>query len=538
METKPTKKTKARTRKATGSKISFVPVRYKARGQYKIVDSGARSMIEQSNEDNRTEDEILDANKRAKLLDLTRNLVRNSSLFTTILGQMTTNVVSTCGGKVVLSIPNEQANDALKFAFSQYTRNVDFYSGDSLNHLLKRVLREYVIGGDCVLLFDDGIVEDSGKVLFFESNEIVDVPKDEVEKRYGKGCWCSLGKVYSPNGRHIGTIVSKSQRGMGDKVDPAKCYYLRKDPNGNPLDNQWFHFSSNWREGRGVSQAASAIATIHQLEDLVQSELLASRRNSQIFCWLTQNATTQEEVLPSPFEPNATTDISQMTDEQIAEMVKEQYQGANCEQTQTISFNRAKENSVVYEALPEGFNATQLQTQHPNTNIQTMVDWLANRCASTMGLSRIFATGNPEDGNWRSNQLFSYPAILEFQKDLEQVCDWVFNRFVQWAMRTNQIKAYIADDFMDYVDWSWKGIDSLDPVANENAVALQLKNMTKTYKEILGNDWKTKMKQTAYERKWMLDNGITPPQDLMLSGGQTEQSKKVETPVEEPSANE
>ena len=48
-----------------------------------------------------------------------------------------------------------------------------------------------------------------------------------------------------------------------------------------------------------------------------------------------------------------------------------------------------------------------------------MVDFLANRCAASMGLSRIFATGNPEDGNWRSNQLFSYPAIVEFQKDLE-----------------------------------------------------------------------------------------------------------------------
>ncbi len=208
---KPAKKTKATRSRATNKKIAVVPiVKYKARGQYKIVDSSAQSMIEPSTEELRGEDEILDANKRAKLLDLTRNLVRNSSLFNTILGQMTTNVVSTCGGKVVLSIPNEQANDALKFAFSKYTRNVDFYTGDTLNHLLKRVLREYVIGGDCVLLFDDGLVEDSGKVLFFEANEIVDVPKEEVEKHYGKGAWCSQGKVYSTNGRHIGTIVSKS----------------------------------------------------------------------------------------------------------------------------------------------------------------------------------------------------------------------------------------------------------------------------------------------------------------------------------------
>lgn len=497
--------------------------RIKAKGRYKIVD-GSSDMVEKSSVDNRTEDEVLTPSKRARLLDLTRNLVRNSSLFNTILGQMTTNVVSTVGGKVVLSIPNDKANKELMSIFSTYTRNVDFYTGDTMNHLLKRVLREYVIGGDVVLIFDDGLVEDSGKVLVFESNEIVNVSPIEVEKRYGKGSRISNGKVYSANGRHIGTVVSKSQRpsslGSYEFADPSKCYFLKKDPNASSLDNYWFHFSSNWREGRGVSQASSAIATIHQLEDLVQSELLASRRNAQIFCWLTQGSTDEEE-LPSTFDGGTTEeDVKSMTDEQIVEAVRQEM-----EQTQTISFNKARENSISYEALPEGYDAKQLQMNHPNTNIQVMVDFLANRCAASMGLSRVFATGNPEDGNWRSNQLFSYPAIIEFQKDLEQVNDWIFNRFVLWAMKKNLLKSYLSSDYMDYVDWQWKGLDSLDPVANENAIQLQLKNMTKSYKEILGSDWKEKLRQIADERKWMLENGITPPQDLMISGGQTEASK-------------
>ena len=84
---------------------------------------------------------------------------------------------------------------------------------------------------------------------------------------------------------------------------------------------------------------------------------------------------------------------------------------------------------------------------------------------------------------------------------------------------------------MEYVDWSWKGIDTLDPTANENAIQLQLKNMTKSYKDILGSDWKEKLLQIADERKWMKSNGITPPQDLMISGGQTEASKTKEQPT-------
>lgn len=111
---------------------------------------------------------------------------------------------------MILSIPNEQTNRDVKRNFYAWTRNADFHTGDTFNHLLKRVLREWVVGGDVVLLFDDGLVEDSGKVMLFESNEIVDVPLSAVQEHYGKGAWISQGKVYSPNGRHIGTVVSKS----------------------------------------------------------------------------------------------------------------------------------------------------------------------------------------------------------------------------------------------------------------------------------------------------------------------------------------
>lgn len=493
------------------------PIQKFAKGKYKIVEGWGQHSIESSTTEFRTEDEILDQSKRAKLLDLTRNLVRNSSLFNTIIAQLTTNVIGSVGGKIVLSYKNEYINDILKKNFFYYTRNVDFSTGDSLNHLLKRVLREYIIGGDVVLLFDNGLIENSGKILLFESSEIVNVCQEEVEKRYGKGSYCVNGKVYSPNGRHIGTIVSKSQRGI-EQADPTKCYFLRKDPNLPQLENNWFHFSCQWREGRGVSQAASAIATIHQLEDLVQTELMAARRNSQIFCWLQQQKETQEDI-PSAFDND---DIENMTDEEIEKAVRTEN-----ESVQTISFNRARENSIVYEALPEGISAQQLDMQHPNTAVETMVDFLANRVAASMGLSKVFATGNPEDSNWRANQLFTRPTIVEFQKLIEGVCDWVFYRFVEYIVKNGELE-YIDPEIMDYVSWSWNGIDSLDPVANQTAIRLALENSTMTYSEILGNDWKQKLEQVAEEHEWMRTHHMIHPSEKLISGGESSASKNAE----------
>lgn len=146
-----------------------------------------------------------------------------------------------------------------------------------------------------------------------------------------------------------------------------------------------------------------------------------------------------------------------MTDEEIKSIVKEEAQ-----EEQIVSFRKAIENSIVYEQLPEGFTAQQLTMNHPNQNVQTIVDWLANRCAASMGLSKTFATGNPTDVDYRANQLFSWPAITEFQKSLEQVLDWLFNQWTKWVQKKGMLKQYVAEDFMEHVDWEWRKIDDFD----------------------------------------------------------------------------
>jgi len=45
-------------------------------------------------------------------------------------------------------------------------------------------------------------------------------------------------------------------------------------------------------------------------------------------------------------------DFDSMTDEEVKEVVKEQQQ-----EEKVVSFNKAKEASILYEQLPDGFNA-------------------------------------------------------------------------------------------------------------------------------------------------------------------------------------
>lgn len=116
------------------------------------------------------------------MLDLCRNQMRNSPTFNGILKQFDFNAIGTKGGKATFMF---EAPELLE-QFKAYTRSCDFFDGLSLNTLLKVILRTYITGGDMVLLFDDGLVEDSGKILVYEPDEIGNTTDAALHQHFGK----------------------------------------------------------------------------------------------------------------------------------------------------------------------------------------------------------------------------------------------------------------------------------------------------------------------------------------------------------------
>ena len=193
--------------------------------RYKIVSGFDTTQREAGITETRSEDEILPNYARGRLLDMTRNAVRNSSTLNTILKQLDFNVVGVNGGKAILDFPKIETNKELVEKFSAFTRSADFFDGFNFNTVLKLIMKNALIGGDCVVMFDDGLIEDSGKLLIYESDEIGSTTDEAIEARYGKNAHQSQGKVYNANGRWIGTVVSRAQRGE-DVFDADKCFFL------------------------------------------------------------------------------------------------------------------------------------------------------------------------------------------------------------------------------------------------------------------------------------------------------------------------
>lgn len=481
--------------------------------RYKLVSGTDVWQRERGMTEHRNEDEILNVYGRGMMLDLARNAARNSSTFTGVLKQFDLNAVGTKGGKAIFDFDNAET---IKQQFSKWTRDADFFDGLSFNTLLKLILKTYILGGDMVLMFDDGLIEDSGKLVIYEPDEIGDTTAEALASHYGQYAKQSLGRVYNGNGRFIGAIVSRSQRGA-DVFDPSKSYFLRRDPDASMFDSFWMMPRNVFRvaQGRGVSPMAASLATILDLEDLCGFELAAAKKNSQTLAQVLQSTSVSNEdaTMPSPFEDG--TDFSTMTDEEIDEAV-----GAEINSNvQTMALDRVNAAGCIYQVMPENYKMELLDTKHPNQNMPDFINWLATKSAAPFGLSREFATFMPTGADFRANQLYSERAFEEAQKFLENICDWCLYRWSIWANKRGLISQR-PDTFISKVDWSWPKMEELDENSHQDAVGKKLRNMTGSYREVLGPDWKSTLETVRDEIDWCKQNNLPHPAFNMISGGE------------------
>lgn len=481
--------------------------------RYKLVSGTDVWQRERGMTEHRDEDKILNVYGRGAMLDLARNAARNSSTFTGILKQFDLNAIGTKGGKAIFDFDNSKA---IKEQFAKWTRDADFFDGLSFNTVLKLILKTYILGGDMVLMFDDGLIEDSGKLVIYEPDEIGNTTGDALASHYGKYAKQSLGRVYNGNGRFIGAIVSRSQRGA-DEFDPSKSYFLRRDPDASMFDSFWMMPRNVFRvaQGRGVSPMAASLATMIDLEDLCGFELAAAKKNSQTLAQVLQSSSASNEDVAMPSAFDSGTDFSSMTDDEIEAATQEEI----VSNVQTMALDRVNAAGCIYQVMPENYKMELLDTKHPNEHMPDFINWLATKSASPFGLSREFATFMPSGADFRANQLYSERAFEEAQKFLENICDWTLYRWSLWANKKGLIDKQ-PDTFISYVDWSWPKMEELDENAHQDAAEKKLRNMTGSYREILGPDWKSTLETVRDEIDWCKKNNLPHPSFSMISGGE------------------
>ena len=504
-------------------------------GRYNIVGSSAhRKLRERPGIETGGEDDALTAALRNQFLNLSRNAVRNNETLNAILEQFRSNAIGIEGGKAFFDFPEgyEEGAYKLRRAFARFCRSCEFFDGMSWNELLKIILQTVLVCGECAIVFDDGTIEDSGRVLVFEPDSILNAPKEWFEKRFPNHTQ-SKGKIRTKSGVIVGFMASSSERGAEEAKDPNHLLIFTKAPHADPLDVPWMLAGPKWRSNQGSATPpiSAPLESLLDTADLLGFEKESAKHNSQMYAQLIQTSPDSSDADAVYADPSVTAgmdDDAADSDAELAEAVVE----ATQIEPETVSFDELNNCGAFYDIMPENAKLELLDTKHPNPNMNEFIRLVECRGGWSLGLCACYVTGKVESSytGFRGEQMMSWPVFQKWQKFCERICDWLFSAWWRYYVEeTHQITfatGELPDDFMDRIKWFWPRMKEVNPVDMQKAYNAGLRNGTMGVDEIIGPAWRQKLRERAEQKKFYESLGLLHPASETVSGQLVEDVKK------------
>ncbi len=477
------------------------------------------------------EDDVLPSYRRHKITNLMRQEMRNSSTARTIDQQRRVNVVGLKGGKLTLTFPDAFADSAAawqEWFNMRWAPQAEFTDGMHFNELLKLALSSGDNGGDLTLMFDSGMLANTGRIRVFECDEHANLNESAFKARFGARGWRqSQGRIYDRLGRACGVIVSTSQRGRFE-FDADKCFTLLCDPMADRRENFWTMLRRTWRfnQGRGISPLSAAITTLVDLNNIVKNETQATNLNAKLLGQILDTSDDAAPEVPREYDPNGElpltdADGNALTDEEQAEIAAA---AAAATEEPEVSFENLEAVGAMFDLMPPKLKMELLDTKRPNEKVQEFINWLSGNVTGVYGLGRVYATLNPEASYtaFRGAQCLSWPSIEESQKDLERtLCDWAGRNAFRWAMRERLVDAAkypLPEGWENMFSWAWPKMREVNEVDAETAMEKKLSNRTTNYRATLGPNWRSELDQSFAEEDYFAERGKLHPAQKMVGG--------------------
>lgn len=484
------------------------------RGGYEIIgNSGNRRSF---TPETQGEDKLVGDNGRNRLTAAGRDMVRNSPTRGTMDQQRRVNIVGTVGGKLHASFPDrfsDAANEVMHYVNRIWAPECEFTFGKSLNWLLKTVVTAEDVGGNVILVFDDGILtggDGTGTIRGFEADEIADVSKADFAARFPAGYTQRGGFVYDAFGRFAGAFVSTSQRGQ-TVFESDKFITLRRDR--SPASRNWIAIGPmrRFNQGRAIPPGTAALATAVDLHEILSSETLAAKFNAQMVGQIIHDlGTGGGNDAPGFSAPSGTGNGSAASGDAAAEIVKR------------VTLEHLKSIGIQYQDMPEGVKMELFDTKRPNANMPQFVEFLTGLIGGTHGLARVYSTMKAQTSYtaFRGEQVMTWPSFEEAQKDLErEVCDWAARLAIARAVRRGEIAATLPDDWEYMLAWTWPKMREVSEKDAQGALKLKLENgVTSLQRELGPGEFDKIIEERRREKQAFDEIGLVYPGTTTVSG--------------------
>lgn len=427
------------------------------------------------------EEGILKPEDRLRIIDLARDMARNDPQFASMLNTLRVNIVGDAG-KLKFQSEDPWYRETANWFNNIWARHANFRDNSTWRESLQLVISTVNNEGDFVVVFDNGMFTGSGKLVFFEADQIANTDDATFQSYADQGYRQDSGIIFDKFGRECGVIVT-NQRGL-TIIPGSQALILIKDPDSFE-DPDFLVVRRKFRliQSRGVGSSVPALQSTIDSKEILDYELLSAKVNASRYASVIDAPEEGGVEIPGGFGDETDEEISEEVEEESHAYGLEHYCGGNV------------------DYLPAGSDIRFDPTNRPNSNLPAFLDHMGRYAGGALGLIGGFATNQANSAyyGFRGEQLMSWQHFISAQQWLEDnFSDWVCRKVISWAVS----KGFVEEppEYWDtMIAWSYPRMPQVDPLKDAQATAQKFKNGTTTFRDELGPDYKDKLKQLADE---------------------------------------
>ncbi len=441
--------------------------------RYDVLKSSQRTKRRQPFIENESEDRLFAAFDRMRGIALCRDLVRNFTSARAALNQFRINVVGT-GPKLRLHVHrpdkpedldtelNEQVSDWFN---SYYARDCDFrgdlHLAEQCSNLIEGVKRE----GGQLPVFDDNLIEDTGKLLWYEADQLVEISDIAASGSPWAAYENEQGVIFDVYGRELAYACTRKH---GRSVVPFAEATIFPRTVARYIRHLW-----RFNQKVPIAEMLSVAADLQDLYEMRGSEMQTAKRLSQ------EAGVVYSDGVKTDVEiHNQNNDTGKMTEQALPKY----------ERLEALTGGR-------FEYLDKGDKFEPVDFNRPGVNFATAFDFILRSAGSALGLSKTYTTLNTEASYtaFRGDLLLSWAQFQVDQKFLERkFCDWVAVKAITWGIRTGALRPVreLPEGWEHDISWKWPTQPAVDPLKEAQAAVVRMANLLSTLGDEVGPDFK------------------------------------------------
>lgn len=432
------------------------------------------------------EDHVYPMRERVLGYNIGRDLERNYSPARGILHQIRMNVVGAEGKLQVNTAKN--GDEAAAWFNSVWAKDCDYRDpGIHFSTQCQNVVAGAIREGDLMAMVDDGLIDDSGKLIHWEADQIIPLSETGFKQAgYPSDAAQENGIIRDKWGKVLAYIVS-GKRGLTviDKDDAT----ILKPEDARLVKNPW-----RLNQGRGVPALITSATNILDLYEILGKELISAKRATQI-----AGVVTRGDAVTDFDDP--TTGAAFLPENSDKATATTYAEGANSTDNEGKNYERFEAlTGGIFEYAAKGDKIEFPKIDRPNVALNTFIEAVLGYAGASIGMARAYTILRADSSytSFRGDMILTWGGLFyPTQKWLERAyADWTAIKVLTWAQRKKKIKPLEAG-WENKLSWKWPTMPSVDEARESVAQAQFLKNGAVDYSEILGPAWRVKFAAIA-----------------------------------------